>query len=175
MNTRRWMMGLLVACLMVVAPMLASADVLELEPVEARVLPADGSGLTKVALRFDLSGMREGKGRRIYDALLDWRVTGVSGENPSEFTAHAATSSWSVAGDSPDVAEDPVAGWDVIPDSKRADQLVRLDLRGLVEAWSEGKSSNYGIVVVTPNLSTTAVSTQLAKAKLTIRYSFIID
>ena len=82
---------------LLVMPVVAGADVLKVAPTQAVILPSDGSGVTRVALLFDLSDMRGGSGRKINAAHLQWSITGVSANERSEFFLHEATSAWTEA------------------------------------------------------------------------------
>lgn len=174
MKTTQWVIRMLVVGLAALMPALAGAEVLNLAPVSSRVLPADGSGVTKVALKFDLSGMRQGQGRRVFDAFLNWELTGVPTEETSEYTAYPATSAWTATGETPAAAADPAGSWEITPESyDRLGGLMRLDLRTLAGRWADGSTTNYGVVLTMPGLSGEALSSQLANARLEVRYSFL--
>lgn len=174
MKTTRWVMSMFAVGLTALMPALAGAEVLDLTPVSSRVLPADGSGVTKVALKFDLSGMREGQGRRVFDAFLNWELSGVPTEETSEFVAYAATTTWASTGEAPTVSEDPAGSWEISPASyARLGGLVRVNLERLVDAWAAGSTTNYGVVLAMPNLSAESLASQLANARLKFRYSFL--
>jgi hypothetical protein len=174
MKTTRLVMSLFVVTLIALMPALAGAEVLNLAPVSSRVLPADESGMTKVVLKFDLSGMREGQGRRVFVANLNWEVTGLPTEEISEIVAYAATSAWTPTGEAPAVSEDKAGSWHIMPGSDAAQEgLVRLDLDNLVDGWANGSAANYGLVLGIPDMSAESLASQLANARLEVRYSFL--
>jgi len=156
-----------------------SADVLTVTPSQAVVLPGDVSGLTRVALLFDLSGMRSGAGRRIDEALLDWRVAGVPSNRRSNFSAYPVSGTWTVAGavlgTALSIEPGTVADWEFesLDHQRNGGGLIRLDLSELVGAWTSGTRSNYGLVVTSGDVSGNDLSTQLSQATLTVRYGFI--
>ena len=162
---------------LLVMPVVAGADVLKVAPTQAVILPSDGSGVTRVALLFDLSDMRGGSGRKINAAHLQWSITGVSANERSEFFLHEATSAWTeaqvAAEGNIDYTEDPVVGWEIEPlDYERNGGLVKLDVKKLVQEWCETPSGNYGVVVATTDLSSLTLTNQLGNARLVVRYAF---
>lgn len=169
-------LGLLAA---VSLPLVACADVLTAQPVKAVVLPADESGLTRVALQFDVSGIRSGDHRQIHRAFLEWKVNGVPSDRHSEYTLFPVTAAWTeagVAGGTPvSIAEDATASWDIDPlDYQRnAGGFIRLDVTDLARDWADGVGPNYGFVVVSTDLSREGLADQLSQAELTVRYGFI--
>jgi hypothetical protein len=157
----------------------AAADVLVVHPAEAVVLPADTSGLTKIVLRFDLSGMRAEENLHISHAYVDWILPGVPSDRESEYATYAVTAAWSadaVASGAAHVeaAEEPSATWEITPaDYEVVGGLVRLDLVDLVTAWANGTKSNYGIVLATPDVGSEGLAGELVRATLTVRYGFV--
>jgi hypothetical protein len=155
----------------------ASAEVLEVAPTAATVYVAQGTGVTTAVLRFDLSGLAEGEGRVIDEALLDWPLTGLSGESRYSIEAFPVTTAWTPEGVSatapPSIGEAVAADWDIEPGeiSGEGGALVRLNLKGLVDAWA-GEGTNCGIVILLPGLSANGIMSQLQEAKLTVRYGF---
>lgn len=177
MKTKRLVMSLFVVTLTALMPALAGADVLNLAPVSSRVLPTDETGVTKVLLKFDLSGMREGEGRRVFVANLNWEVTGLPTEETSEIAAYGATSAWTAASAAPTVSEDKVGSWQILPESD-AEQgglegPVRWSLDSLVDGWASGTISNYGVVLAFPGMTAESLASQVANAQLEVRYSFL--
>jgi hypothetical protein len=175
-----WIASLgLVALLL--APVASQADVMELTPTQAAVLPAEESGMSRVVLAYDLSGLRSGEGRRIEEALLDWIVVGVPSDEPSEYVAYPVTAAWTAEGaasnGSVTRAEEAAARWEITPmDYERNGKgFLRLDLTRLVADWAAGRATNHGIVVVTPSVSREAFASQLPGARLTVRHGFIQD
>jgi len=81
----------------------------------AVVLPEDESGLTRVALLYDLSGLVNGQERTAVRAVVEWTVPGVA-EDDCLFTAYPIAASWN-AGDvgageeTLDVASQRAATW----------------------------------------------------------------
>ena len=160
-------------------PPAATAHVLTVQPVKAVVLPADESGLTRVALQFDFSGMRSGEGRQIHRALLDWKVSGVPSDRHSEYALYPITEAWTTAGAAAgtrvSTAADATASWDfeALDYQRNGGGFIRLDVTDLVRDWVGGEESNYGFVVTTADVSRQAIADQLSKAELTVRYGFI--
>jgi hypothetical protein len=157
---------------------IARADVYQGAPIQAVLLPADGSGIANVAFLFDLSSLRAGDNRHIEEALLDWRVTGLPEEGLPEFVVYPITSPWTQAsvlgGAAPSVQQERVSDWQINPLApENADgKLVRLDLTELAGSWAAGTKANYGVIVAVPGISSKVLGDQLAKAQLTIRYGF---
>jgi hypothetical protein len=156
----------------------AGAEVLEVAPSEAAVAASGGDGWTRVALKFDLSGMREGTGRRVVRAHLEWAITGVPSDEMSAYYAHEITETWTLSGVEASAAnlsygEVPAGKWEIAPlDYTRNGGFVRLDVTSLVEAWaSEGKQNN-GLALLTQDGSAGTLTSQLGNPRLVIGYSF---
>jgi hypothetical protein len=169
--------SLIVLSLLAMAPAITSADVLTVAPEQAVILPADGSGLTRVALLFDLSDMRTGIGRQVNMAHLDWSISGVSASTRSAFSLHEITESWTEAqvqvSQSLEHSEAAVAEWDIEPmDHARVGGFVRFDLKSLVTKWCTTPATNFGVVVATDDLSSETLAGQLGNARLVVRYAF---
>jgi hypothetical protein len=174
MKTTRLVMSMFVVALITLLPALAGAEVLNLAPASSRVLLDDESGMAKVVLKFDLSGMREGEGRQVFVARLNWEVTGLPTEEISEIAAYAATSAWTPTSEAPTVSEDKAGSWQIMPGSDAAQEgLILLDLENLVDGWADGSISNYGVVLAIPDMSAETLASQLANARLEVRYSFL--
>jgi hypothetical protein len=154
----------------------ASADVLNLAPTQAVVLPEVEGAPTRVALLFDLLSIPGGEGGTISAAVLDWRISGAPQDRRSTYAAFAASAGWnsgSVAGGA-SVALDEVATseWEleVLDLERLGGGLLRLDLTALVRAWTTGVRANYGVVVQTPDVSREGLSQDLSQAALTVYY-----
>ena len=166
--------GLLLVSLMGVA----SGDVYKGAPVQAVLLPEDATGLTKVAFQFDLSSLREGENRHVEEALLDWKLSGVSEKDVIDFAAYALTQTWTMtsvgAGQVPTIGADIAAEWQIGPSMQLADggKLARLDLTEIVRSWANGTIQNCGVVVASSDLDRTTIANQFQNAKLVIRYGF---
>ena len=153
----------------------ASADVLRVAPSEAVVLQSDEAGLTCIALRFDVSGMREGSGRVIFSGNLEWTIQGVASDEGSEFFVHEITEDWQEAQvqetETVEYSATPLHQWEIWPlDYERVGGFVRLNLLSLVESWCD--HDNYGVVVTTPDVAAEVLGRQLANARLVVGYSF---
>jgi hypothetical protein len=178
MNTMKRVCGVLLAGAVLVVPAAVQAEILEVAPTKAVVLPADESGLTKVLLQFDLSGLQEGSGRVVDEALLDWSVAGVPSEEMSEYAAYQVTSAWTEqgvgSGSLPSVGEGAVTNWEFTPADYDANDggFLRFNLKGLTRDWAAGTSANYGVMVVTDAVSRATLSSQMENARLTVRYGF---
>lgn len=154
-------------------PVIADADEVSLTPAQAIVLPDDHSGISRVALLFDLSSLREGEGRIVDEALIDWTVSGVPSENPSSYSVYPITSFWTGASTSISVTEDPTETWEIEPEEfARNGGLIRFTVTELVSGWASGKSNNYGVVMTTEDVSREALSAQIMNARLVVRYGF---
>ena len=156
----------------------ARADVLRVSASNAVVSPADGSGITKVVLEFDVSGMREGANRRIEEATLDWQLPAMQSETRYSFKCFAATESWTETGvgenGSPTREADPRAEWDFeAADYERIGEgLIRFYVRDLINEWESGSTPNHGLVIELPGISRAGLSGELEGAVLTVRYGF---
>ncbi len=172
-------LGVALAGLLALASTAVEAEVLILTPTQSAVCPADESGVTKVVLQFDLSGITGGEGRQIDQALLEWVVTGMPSGTHSEYELHAATGAWTesavASGTVPTFGEDTADVWSYSPLDYTRNQggLLRLDLLHLVRGWLAGEATNYGVVIATEDLSRAGLSNQLSTIRLTIRYGFV--
>lgn len=170
-----------VGLVLAILPSTTSADVLKAAPNKAVVFPADGSGVAKVALIYDLSGLRTGNGREIFQALLDWPLSGVPSKQRSEFFIYSVSSAWTVqdisAGKLPSLSEKALSTWDIEPmDVERnAGGFVRFNVLELVKEWLSGATPNFGVVITTKDLKGSTLANQLSEGKLTIRYGFNAD
>ncbi len=156
--------------LLLSAPAAVHADMLSVAPSQTMVLPDDQTGTARVALLFDLSGLRAGEGRRVDEALIDWTISGVPSGSSSTYSLFPATAAWN--GSSVSIAEDPVEVWDIEPlEVERNGGLVRFSLRDLASDWAEG-GSNYGVVITTPDVTAQTLAAQMLDARLIVRYGF---
>ena len=142
------------------------------------MMPNDGSGVVKIACKFDLSGLRAGEHRRVEEALLVWSLTQVPSGVAPEFSLHSVTSAWTKSsvesGAIPQMDPTKIADWQVnlaAPESKEG-RLVRLDLTTLVENWVKGNAANYGVVATTPDVPLKTLTSQFGKVQLIVRYGF---
>jgi len=154
----------------------SSADVLRASPSQAVVIPSSGDGVTRVALQFDLSGLRSGTGRKIVWAYLEWTVTN-AGTGEKAFAALPITSSWTASQvsstGSVSYSETPASEWELTQDELvRLGCLVRLNAKDLVSSWTNGLTTNNGLVVTTREISGTTLSSQLENAQLVVGYGF---
>lgn len=155
----------------------AAADRLILNPVEAVVLPDGEEGESRVALRFDLSGLRAGEGRDIRAAVLDWTLPSVSDEGDYLFSASEVTSSWTAEGvgqgSAPAIGLTPVTHWEIGPAAHaQTGGLVRLHLRDLVSGWASGQVTNHGVVVSSSDVTEQVLASQFENAALVVFYTF---
>ena len=167
------------AALLALAPAAVQAEVLTLTPSRAQVFPADESGVTRVALQFDLSALPTGQGWRVDEAVLDWTVAGIPSDRHSEYALYPVTQAWTensvAAGTLPTLAEHTADVWSYEPLDYQRNHggLLRFDLLGLVRDWLGAKTANYGVVIATEDMTRTALRSQLKTARLTIRYGFL--
>ena len=155
----------------------AMADVLRASPSQAAVIPSTGDGLTRIALQFDLSGLRSGNGRTVVWAYLEWQVTN-AGTGGKAFAAFPITSSWTAAqaasrADMVTYAETPTSEWELTQEEQdRLGCLVRLNANSIVSDWLGGVTSNNGIVVTTREIPGSTLANQLENARLVVGYGF---
>ena len=153
------------------------ADVLRASPSQAAVLPSNGDGLTRVALQFDLSGMRYGNGRKVVWAYLEWQVAN-AGTGEKAFAAFPITSSWNASQAASGAglvaySETPVSKWELTQDEQdRLGCAVRLNAKRLISDWLAGITNNNGLVVTTREISGSTLANQLENATLVIGYGF---
>ncbi len=155
----------------------AVAETLELSPTEVVVLTEDGSGVAKVALRFDLSVLPQGSNLHIAGANLEWTADDAPAGEASYWleplveswdrTAVAAGSTVLVRGNRTDESLMLAA------DRGQANDLVRLDMGGLLNAWLAEPQKNFGILVGSPTSNREAMSNQAAIWRLVVRYSLV--
>jgi len=153
------------------------ADILEVEPSEIVMLPSAEDGVTRVAMKFDLSGLGEGEGRRINHAVLQWSLP-EGNESVYSFEGFVASSAWTKSGvttgkDTPEEGDRQGATILGSRNVKEGRMLVRIDLRTCVTGWLKGTESNHGIILATKDLKSTDVASELAKARLKIWYGFV--
>lgn len=157
----------------------ARADVARLAPSQAIALPADISGSSKAAFLFDLSGLRSGEGRAVSEAYLVWRKDDVPSDRTSRYELRTITASWTsvlaAQGTPLSVSGGAISDWEVEPlDYERNEGgLLRLDVTSLVQNWLSGATSNNGVLLSTPDISSTDLAGDLEDARLVIRYGFV--
>jgi hypothetical protein len=174
MKSLVWGVAAFAIALAVATPAQVSGEILIATPSRSAVLPDDGSGQTRVALYFDVSGMTQGEGRRIDEAFLDWVVSGVPSDRLTSYRVHPILNDWTLATAAGIVAAEEAADvWEYTPMAFTANQggFLRFELTDEVRGWS-GRVANYGIVIATPDVAGSALAGQLAGATLTVRYGF---
>jgi hypothetical protein len=172
MKTTLWV--LMVVALVV--PGVAAGDVLTVAPSQAVVLAGDESGLTKVAVQFDLSGMQAGAGRRVDMAMVEWTPSGVPSEEFTEYAAYAATESWSgssASETSVSVSETVSATWEIDPaDYAKNGGFLRFEVTGVVQGWHDSPGSNHGLVLEMGELDEETLASGLGQIRLVVHYGF---
>jgi hypothetical protein len=150
----------------------AHAGRLVLAPAEAQATPVDGSAVTRVAVRFDLSVVPEGA--VIEMAYLEWSVGELTGEEAAVFLARAIGESWTANAElssAPDVDSEKVAGWRIEPGGAAAEEgRVRLELTELARQWALGLRENFGVAIDTAGLDEEAADAVLGGARLVVHY-----
>jgi hypothetical protein len=152
-------------------------DVLRLSPSQAAVVASSGDGTTRVALQFDLSGLRSGTGRKIVWAYLEWTITN-NGAGEKAFAALPITSSWTASQVSSRAgslvySETPISEWELTQDEQdRLGCLVHLNAKDLVSDWASGLIANNGLLVTTREISGNTLTGQLENAQLVVGYGF---
>ena len=171
---------LILVMLAMVPTSAARADLLEATSAAVTVLPADESGLVKVAVRFDLSAVMEGDGRRIDDALLEWTVDSApTADRPARYAVREVLASWDAARASSGeqavtASENTVSDWSIGARSwSRVGGFVRLDVESLIADWLADPQRNFGVLIEAKDVSRQAVANVLGQMKLIVRYGFI--
>jgi hypothetical protein len=155
----------------------AAADILEVTPAKAVVVPSQKDGWTRVALEFDLSTMQSGIGRAVLWAYVEWRIESVD-KGQKEFSAYPILVPWAVeqaavSSDAPLSSADEAADWLLTPqEQEKGGCLLRLVLTDVVGDWAAGRTGNYGVVVATRDMSAAVLSEQFANARLVVGYTF---
>jgi hypothetical protein len=165
-------------CTVVSAP--ATADVLKVKPSEVVTLPGNGSETARIALRFDLSGMRQGEGLEIIVAHLDCRLDAMPADRETYYEAFPIADAWTAAeasfgGDPPVVAESAAVKWNFTPADYERIQggFVRFDLRDVVGSWLDGQLANNGLVISTGDVESDVFVSALRETELVVRYGFV--
>jgi hypothetical protein len=165
--------------LTLLVPVSADADVLTLNPADQVVRMNEENGATEVLFRFDVSGMRQGSGRRIESAFLEGVIAGVPSDRRSTYNAYPVSSEWSsvsvASGAEPTLSATEVAVWEIEPlDYQRnGGGFVRFDIRDLVDSWSKGTAPQHGVAISTLDVPASALAGHLSALRLVIRYGFI--
>ena len=173
-----YLLLLLSMCFLI--PKEVRADLLVASPAKAVVLPDDGSGVTKMALQFDLSGMRSGEGRRIDNAILEWVVGENTREQHGSFSVQEITTQWDaqavVLGTTIPVAADPIMDrWHITPWLREhRGGLVRLDLEDVTRRWTANTTPNLGVLVTTTMMDPRVAAGLIGDIRLIIYYGFFL-
>jgi hypothetical protein len=160
----------------------SGSKIVSLLPVSAVDLAADADGSGRVALRFDLSGVKLDPGKKIALALVEWRLDGVSIDDIAgndiqelEFVAHEATSGWTEAGvgqgELPLMEEEgEIDSWLVTPRDFEVNEgcYVRLNVTELAQRWFRGEA-NHGIVVLVRGVAANKITPEAGDARLLIK------
>jgi len=155
------------------------ADVVILEPTQVAVTD-DGNGNAQVAVQFDLSGLREGAGRRIESAILDWTVEGAPEEEEVNFSALPLTAAWDDQEIESELAELSIGevqagNWVITPEEhgNGLGETVRMNITGTVSGWAATPEGNYGVVIVTSAISAEILAGQASDLRLVVAYGFV--
>jgi hypothetical protein len=158
-----------------VSSTMVTADVIVLDPIQGTVLPADSTGLTRVAVYFDSAPLDSSM--QVEEAALLWNLDGEPLDAVYDFSVYELLGSIAAegtgAGPIPADLNASLDSWLVGPQTNEENQtvIVRLGLKNLVQAWAKGLRPNYGVLVETPNVAGEVFSSQLPHAKLKIWYS----
>lgn len=172
------MSAILTGVFLAVMAVCAEANVVEIEPSSAVILPNDNSGLTRVAMKFNISAVEVAEGWEIVTAHIDWPISGMTVEEPTTFLAYGLTGAWTAEGAGSGQTElacevDPASRWEMGNlDYTRLGGLVRLDILGLVNQWLASPEDNFGVVITFENMSAQDLSGKLGAAKLVVRYVY---
>jgi hypothetical protein len=159
-------------------PVTVDARTLTLASSRSVVPPADSSGVTTVALDFDVSPLVGTDGLRIQHAFLEWSVEGADARNVPEFTVREVTGAWDAA----DVGAGraAVSASDAYLDSWTIDQVdydkngpfVRLELTDVVQAWVSDTRTNHGLLLSVVGVDRSKLIGQVAEVQLVIWYTY---
>ena len=155
----------------------AAADTFDATPSEVAALPEDGSGISRVAARFDVSGLPNVPGLLVSEACLQWKA-GMFINFPSEFWVEKISEAWNpqsiVAGLSSVKITEVLDEWDIFPeDYARAEGLVRLKLDSALNEWLANPLKNFGVVLNTRSVTTETLAEQGGTIRLVVRYSLV--
>ena len=155
---------------------IAFADVLQLAPTASALVSDTGVGVHKIAVRFDLSGMREGQYRRIEFAHLEWPLQAISAGATTVCRASEITATWNFQSTTIAAGRE-VAMWEFEPADYQRNKggVIRLDIRELVRAWASGERTNYGIMIASGDITGADLISEVGHARLVIGYGFIAD
>ncbi|HEX7878356.1 MAG TPA: hypothetical protein VF720_03050 [Candidatus Eisenbacteria bacterium] len=174
MKTRSALLSV-VACLLLAAPVMA--DVVVLEPVQTAVTEEEGTA--RVAVEFDLSGLRSGDGRCIDIATLTWSVSGAPEAEIAYLVSYPIDAAWhaqevSAELEELDVGETAAASWEITPEEHEngLGDIVRLDLTGLASTWAGNGAGNHGVVIETGDIAAADLEAALSTLRLTVHYGF---
>ena len=157
----------------------SAGAVLTLAPSEAVLLPDDGSGGVRVAMRFDLSRVPWGADQQIIVANVDWPVASLSQDAPMTFTVKPITEAWnSVAAQSGasmvQSASEPSDTW--VLDGLAYERLggfLRFRVPDLVGGWLNDPTTNHGVLITFEEGAPVTLGSQLASAKLVVHYVIV--
>jgi len=154
---------------------LARGQNVSLEPSQTALLPSDESGVTRVAIRFDVSQLPTGTHRVITRALVEWTVSGLTAQSECNIYGYPILQSWTAEGaasgrETVEAGEVEVAVWAVEPpDYARRGGYVRLDLLDLVRDWEHGGTANHGVVITFSDIDRGDLGQVLNTARLNMR------
>jgi len=153
----------------------ASAQIQEISPSEVALLPADGTEVARVALRFDVARLAQKRHLHLVGATLEWTGSDLL-TLPAVFWVEPITQEWTRAGleaGTEDVEVSKAADeWEITArDQARSGNFVRLDLDRIAASWLESPRSNFGVILATSSLTQVALARQAAAAKLVVRYA----
>ena len=158
-----------------------SADVLEV-PATAVVLPDDGSGVSRIALQFDLSGMRSGRGRVVQSAAILWEIPSLAANRKAGFAAYRLTASWGVFG--PDalsvvraLEEAPEATVELFPQdmSRSGRKMMKLLVTDLARERVDLSTADLSVIVTSREVIRRTILGELSGIRLRVRYGFLGD
>jgi hypothetical protein len=133
-----------------------------------------------VAFLFDFSGLPGGEGRRIDEAFLEWRITGVPPDRHTEYSVYLAQNAWTPIEAARGatvilVLTDPFDTWEFEPLDYQRNQggRLRFDLTTVVRDWTQGVGAKHGVVVSTRDVGRAALASQLMNMVLEVRFGFV--
>ena len=167
--------NLLIAALILLAPLSANAGRLLREATDAALVPvADGHPATAV-LRLDLSEVPQGA--HLVGAILEGAMENLPTDGSLWFAAYPIRSDWDqreVRAGEEEVAvdEEPTATWEISPlDYERNGGFVRLDLTDLAQSWRGRDRANHGVMIVAEGIDAEVLQAGLSQLKLVLLYS----
>lgn len=165
-----------VLCL-VTLTMLVSSSVAHAETVElssSKIAVTSLGPVNQVAVEFDFSSLSAERVAMMGQVTLEWELSGVPDDARSEFGLYLMTASWTPTSLSSGVStseDDFVDLWEFeeLDFERNGGGFIRFSLGWLVKEWIAGTTSNFGVVITTPDVSLADLTSQCQDIKLIVR------